>query len=1211
MTMLSHVARFELRYQASSPIFWITSLIFFGMTFWFVSSDSLRVGWGGYVVRNSPYTVALNTFTMGVFAIFIVTAFASNVLLRDEETRFSPILGATSLSKFDYFFGRFLGAFGTSCLVFLSVPLAAMAAAAMPWIDPATVGPIRIEYYLYAYFVLAVPTLFILGACLFALATVTRSMLASYVAAIVLLMIYFLSLRYLNQPDVQAFAVLLDPYGLSAFKVTTQYWTPAERNAQLAPMTGLLLGNRLIWLSVSVVVLAIAWFAFRRGLLAERKDVKKAPAKAVDAVNASPASASKAVTRPASHTGGLAALGTLIRFDVLSVLRNPVFLVLLALALCNNLIILWFAGDDLINLTLPVTRILINALSGELEIIPLVIATFYAGELVWRDRERRMHDIVGATPTGDWVFVLPKIVAIAAVLILLVLLSAAAAIGVQAIKGYTYFEFGKYLGWYLLPWLITMAQYAVLAVFIQLLVPNKFSGLLVVVLVIAAKIALPKLGWEDNLYLFAGTPPVPLSDMNGQGAFASYAMWYRVYWTGFAAALLVLTHALWRRGGTAPLRQRLGLLPSRLKGGAGMALLASVAVVLGVGAHIIYNTRVLNEWRTQADSEAWSAEYEKQLFPFKALPLPRITDVKLDIDLHTEQPKVVVRGSYVIENKTAAPLAELPVFWARRLQSGGVIGADAVADLQMRSLEVQGAHLSREFPDLHFRLYAFDPPLQPGQRAEVRFETVREQQGFRNSNNENRVVDNGSYLLNWEITPFFGVHNLYALHDRTARRRHGLPEELRPPKLEDERARGSQYLRPDSDWVNAEIAVSTGRDQTVVAPGERIDTLIDGDRQTVRFKTSSPTLNFFTVLAARYQVQKDAWNDVELEVYHHPDHGYNVARMLKAMKASLDYYSTSFSPYQFKHLRIAEFPAYRNLAQAFPGTIAYSEAAGFIVAPPTPDRPYDGITRVTAHETAHQWWAHQLIGADMQGQTVLSETLSEYSALMVMERMHGAQDIHWFLRASLDSYLKARGNDITGEVPLERVEEQGHIRYTKGGMVMYLLKDQIGEAAVNRALQSLLRDYAFRGAPYPTSRDLIQRLRAEAGPGQQALIGDLFEKITTYDFKVVSARKSQRADGQWDLRLDVEANKFYSDEKGTQAEAPLEARVDIGAFTANPTEPGSSADSVLLLLPQALRSGRQTLNLIVAREPQFVGADPYSKYIDVSPIDNIVAVTGD
>ncbi len=235
------------------------------------------------------------------------------------------------------------------------------------------------------------------------------------------------------------------------------------------------------------------------------------------------------------------------------------------------------------------------------------------------------------------------------------------------------------------------------------------------------------------------------------------------------------------------------------------------------------------------------------------------------------------------------------------------------------------------------------------------------------------------------------------LDDRTQRRKFGLPDEIRPPALEDESGRANHYFRHDSDWINADVTVTSTADHVVVAPGQEIDTKVEGGRRVSHFRTEAPIHNFFSIQSARYAVKKDKWNDVNLAVYYHPTHPYNVDRMLTAMKASMDYYSTNFSPYQFNQLRIVEFPAYSTFAQAFPGTIPYSEAAGFILDSTHRDR-VDFITYVTAHEAGHQWWAHQVIGADMQGQTVLSETLAQYAALMVMERMYGAQEIRMFLK---------------------------------------------------------------------------------------------------------------------------------------------------------------------------------------------------------------------
>jgi ABC-2 type transport system permease protein len=1204
--MLTQIARFELRYQIRSPIFWITGFIFFALTWMLVTSDDLRIGWGGYVARNSPFAIANMCMIMGVFAIFIVTTFVSNVILRDDESGFGPIMHTTRVTRFDYLFGRFAGGLLTTCAVFLSVPLSILLASSMPWLDPGTVGPLRPGAYIYAYLVLCVPTLFILCACFFSLATVTRSMIATYIVALVVLMAYLLTTTYFARKEFVDIAALLDPFGMSGFRSVTQHWTASERNSLLAPVTGNFLWNRVMWTAIGVALLALTWRTFKIQASAATETSKRKHAQ--DQTEQLPPPAGP-LPRPAMDTSSLGwgPLVALTKFDVLSVLRSPGYIVLLGIGFMNAVVGLWYAGEDNVSITRPVTRIMIQTLTEQFTLIPLIIAAYYAGELVWRDRERRVNEIVDATPSADWAFVVPKIIAIAIVLFSMALISVGAAVSVQAIKGHFMFEIGHYLIWYVLPWLLTMVMYAVLAVFIQMLVPHKFGGLLVMLLVLAAQMSLTKLGFEHNLYHFAGTSPVPLSDMNGQGKFAGYAAWFRLYWSAFSAILAVLAYGLWRRGASSPLKGRLQRLPARLRGPAGWIAAASAAVMIAVGGYIYYNTNILNEYRTYVESTRWAAEYEKTILPFESVTQPRIVDVVLNVDIYPDAPKVVTRGHYVVENRTDEPLSEVHVTWPRQHETRMFLGNLVTAELYMNHLEVKGAKPSREFPDFNYRIYTFDQPLQPGQRTEIHFETVRQQRGFRNTNNETRVVENGTFLDNSHITPSLGPNRWVLLGDRTQRRRFGLPDEIRPPALEDESGRAHHYFRHDSDWVNADVTVSSVADQVIVAPGQQLYTKVEGGRRISHFRTEAPIQNFFSIQSARYAVKEDRWNDVNLAVYYHPPHHYNVDRMLQAMKASLEYYSANFSKYQFNQMRIIEFPAYMNFAQAFPGTIPYSEAAGFTLDSTRRDR-VDFITYVTAHEAGHQWWAHQVIGADMQGQTVLSETLAQYAALMVMERMYGVEEIRMFLKSSLDGYLRNRATDIIGEVPLERVENQAHIRYQKGGMVMYLLKDIMGEEAVNRALRALIDDFAFKPAPYPTSRDLVQRLRAQALPEHQELITDLFEKITLYDLKASGARMTRLPDGKWNVAIDLEARKLYADAKGEETEAPLEGEFDIGVFTAEPGKPGFSQGSVLYMQRQRLTSGRHTLNIVVDQQPKFVGVDPYNKYVDRNSDDNLLAV---
>jgi ABC-type transport system involved in multi-copper enzyme maturation permease subunit len=1194
--MFGSVAAFELRYQLKSPPFWVTFVIFLLLTFAATASDNVQIGSGGNVWVNSPYAIAETSMVMTVFAIFILTAFVANVVVRDDETGFGPIIHSTRLSRFDYLLGRFAGAFLAGCLLFLSVPAGLMLGAAMPWLDPATLGQFHPGHYAWVYLLLCVPTLFVTGAAFFALATATRSMMWTYVGVIAFLVLYLVASAYLARPEFEQAVALVDPFGIGAFEQATKYWTAAERNTRLPDFAGHILWNRVLWLGIALLMLGLAWRLYTRAAGGSRAVPGTASQPLAAAATGQPrarAATPAAIRTSAPGAAGWAQLGALVRFDVAAAVRSPAFIVLLGVGFVNSVGGLWFADELYGNTIHPVTRVMIDTLQGAFTIIPLVIAIYYAGELVWRDRERRMHEIVDATPAPDWAFVVPKILAISLVLFATLAASTLAAITVQALKGYFDFELGRYFAWYVLPSTVGTVLFAVLAIFMQTLVPQKSFGWMLMLLFVVAQVTLDRLGFEHNLYQYAGNPGIPLSDMNGQGDFGHFAWWFRAYWSAAALLLAVLAYALWRRGAGAPLGTRLKLLPRRLAGTAGAVAAFSVLAMAVLGGWIFYNTNVLNEYRTTLDREREQAEYEKALLGYEGVPQPRITDVQLDVALYPHEPRAVTRGSYLVQNRSGAPLREVHVRW--------------LAPLEMTSLEVEGARLVQDIPGHRYRVYRFERPLAPLEQRRIRFATLREQRGFRNSGNERRIVDNGTFLDNTEIAPLLGMSREGLLQDRAKRRKHGLPPELRPARLEDDGARAFNGLRHDSDWVSSDITISTAADQLAIAPGYRESETVANGRRTVRYRSDAPIQNFFSVQSARYAVARDRWRDVELAVYFDPAHAYNVERMMRAMQASLDYCTANFSPFQFRQLRILEFPAYETFAQSFANTIPYSEGIGFIADYRDPDK-IDMVTYVTAHEVAHQWWGHQVISADQQGGTFLVESLAQYTALMVMEQMYGPEQIRKFLKYELDRYLRRRGGEVLEELPLERVENQPYLHYQKGGLALYLLKDQIGAAKVNEALRGLLGEFAFKPAPYANARDLLRRFRAVAGPAHEQLVADLFERITLYDVKVAAARATRRADGRWDVALEVEARKLYADGKGEETEAPLQESFEVGVFDIEPGRKGYRSDSVIGLERTSVHSGRQTLRIVADREPKFAGIDPFNKRIDRNSDDNVVAV---
>ena len=1190
--MFRHIASFEFRYQLRSPVFWVGFVLFFLLTFGSVTVDQIQIGSRGNVNVNSPFAILQTLSIMNLFLVFVIVAVVANVVIRDDETGFAPILRSTPVTKAAYLLGRFTGACVAAFLVMAAIPLAIAVGAVMPWLDSEKVGPFHPVDYLYALFLFGLPTLLIISATFFALATVTRSMMWTYVGAVSLIVLYFVTRGLLRDPRHDSIAALTDPFGLSALSITTKYWTASERNTRLPALTGLLLANRVIWSLVAAGIFTVGCRLFRfesRGLTAgARPRAEAGPDVALPAVQFGflPTPRADAATRWAQ-------LWQLARFDMLFVFRSPAFFVLLGIGILNSGGALWFSGEFYGSPSYPVTRLMVSALNGAFTIMPIIIAVFYAGELVWRDRDRRMHEIIDATAAPDWTHLLPKILAITLVLASTATVAVLTAMLVQLLKGYTHFEVVAYALWFALPMTITAVLLAVLSVFVQVLVPQKFIGWGVMLVYLVASVALVTAGFEHNLYNYGSWPTPPLSDMNGQGRFWIGMAWFQLYWGALALVLVMLSYALWRRGVTLELRPRLRQIPQRLRGWALVPLAIGLITWLGSGIFIYHNTNQLNHYITAPQREARLARAEKDLLAFERLPQPRVTGVTLDVQLFPRDARAVTRGSFVLQNRSAVPIEEL------HLRGTELLKLDTV--------EFPGATLKKEYTEHNYRIYALQPALQPGEKRTLKFVTTLEERGFPNANPLTRIVANGTFLDNGEISPGIGMARDALLVDRAKRRKYGLPPDLRPPTLEDESGRTRNAFTPDSDWVDADITITTDADQTPIAPGYTVsDTTAEG-RRTVHFKTDAPINHFFSIQSARYEVRRDKWNAVDLAVYYHPGHEYNVDRMLSAMKTSLAIFSSKFSPYQFRQARILEFPAYQDFAQSFANTIPYSESIGFITHL-TDTNKIDMITYVTAHEMGHQWWGHQLVSSFQQGQTMLIESFAQYSALLVMEQLYGREQIRRFLKYELDRYLRSRGGEVLEELPLARVENQAYIHYQKGALVMYWLKEVVGEDVVDRSMARMLKQYAFKAAPYPNTRDFLNILREEAGPQHDALITDLFEKITLLDVKATAAHATKLANGRYELSLEIEAHKFYADGKGKETEAPLNETIDIGAFSSEPGQSGFNPESVLSFDRRTVYTGKQTITLTLNQEPKWAGIDPYNKRIDRNSDDNLKQV---
>lgn len=1186
--MLREFFKFELSTQLRQPLLWVCAVLFGALAFGATTTDAIQVGGAiGNVNRNAPLVVAQLLGAFSLMSMFVVTIFIAGSVLRDSEVGISDMLFATPMKKRDYLAGRFSAGLVACLLIFALIVAGMMLGPLMPWVDAQRVGPFPGGAYLWSIGVIVVPNLLFVGALLMLLASTTRSIMLVYVGVLAFFVLWVVAGSFTSDIDNEWIAVLTDPFGIRALGRATRYFSTAEANAGLPDLGGYMLANRLLWTAVALALFGLTLVLFKP----QRAGTgKRLFGKAKTPAPAAPVATRVALPRITPRFGGATRwiqCWHIFAFDAAAVFRSVPFLVMLLIGVLNLVGSASNIGEIFGTDVYPMSYLMVELLNGSFTFLLIIIVTFYAGELIFKERQARIADVVDAMPAPNWAPLVAKSLALAGVVLAFLFTGVLAAIVIQLFKGGAPVEPLVYAKGMLISG-VPFIFMGLIALVLQVVTNNKFIGYGLMILLMVSQIVAGVMHFDHNLYNIGGLPRTPYSDMNGYGHFITGWAWFALYWTLFTAGALIVAQAFWVRGLSLAWRTRLRTAGRRLKGASGVALAACGIAFAGVGAWIFHNTNTLARYEAGDVAMDKQALYEKTYRKYKDLPHAKIVDVRADVDIYPEQRRVAIRGHYVFENKTGQPLDTL------RLQLNPDVET-TLSGLPAHKVELE----DKEFG---VRIVKLARPLAPGARLPLDFVVDVRREGFTNGGTADTINLNGTFFNNRAFFPLVGYQPDFELTDRNERRKRGLGEPERMAKLEDKAARANTMFGQDADWIDFETTVSTSGGQIALAPGYLQKSWQENGRNFYRYKMDRKMMPFFAYLSADWQVKKGEWKGIPIEIYHDRKHGYNVDRMIAGTQKSLDYFTTRFTPYQHKQVRILEFPNYASFAQSFANTIPFSESIGFI-ADLRDKEDIDYVFYVTAHEMAHQWWGHQVTAANVQGASMLIESLSQYSALMVMEKEYGRHQMRRFLRYELDRYLSSRGAEKIEELPLVRVENQDYIHYRKGSLVFYRLRDEIGEEPLNRALKRFLQDKGYQESPFATSSELVDYIRAEAPAGKQALITDLFEKIVFYDNRVLEASAKKRADGQWDVTMKLHLAKMEADGRGKETARAYDEPVEVGVF-ARARGAKEADEKVLLLDKRALSGANPVVTVTVKEQPFEVGVDPYNKIIDRVSRDN-------
>lgn len=1193
------IFRFEFTYQLRSIATWLYFAVVLSLAFLWVTGNYLDDARDGYFLLNAPLVIAAVTVLNIFFWLLIGASVAGDAAARDLPTRMYSLTYTAPASKAAYLGGRFFSAFALNVMILLAIPLGILLAMHFSGVEAEILGPFRPAAYMTSFFYILLPNTFIVTAIQFSLAALNQRAMVSYLGGAILFVAAFM--LEMNSLAAGKWADLLDPIGFTPIMGDlSNKWSPLERNTRLLALEGPLLVNRLLWLAIALGMLTFTYLRFRFAIPSISGSKKKSSPQRAGVTDSAVLQSGAAVLLPQiqgafNFRTHMHQLKHMTQNSFWALAKKPTGLILLGLialmvgfAFPGNLkakgVPLLPRTDQVLNiLAAPITA------PGKFWTIIFLLAVFYAGELVWRERESGLSELSNAAPVPEWVLFLSKFLSLGLLLMISLVFLLIAGVSAQIGIGGADVELGLYLQVLFGFQLIECLLFALFALVVHVVVNQKYLGHLVVLLAFGCLVFAPNLGLEHKLLVFGSSPNWSYTDLGGFGLTVGPWLWFKGYWIAWAFLLAVLATLFWVRGRQESLKARLHLARRRFTRTIALTTALSAASILILGSFIFYNTNILNHYTTASKIASGRAAYEQRYGKYSNAPQPDLTHVILQVEIYPERRELEINGTYLLVNNQSVPIDSVHLAIPQGVETKILAFSRPVIPM----LEDHG---------LGFLIYTLKKPLAPGDTFQLNFKVHHQTTGFTNDGADSVVTANFTSFRNYEWLPAIGYQQYRELDEMGLRKKFDLAPRPATASLYNVKARN---YAPFAEHISLNAVVGTSANQIVVVPGTLRKTWRKGRRRYFHYATDAPIRHEYALFSAHYALHQERWipspdagKSVAIQVYYDRGQSLNLERMIRSIKASLSYYTRQFGPYPYRQLRFVATTGYGGGNHAAPMNITTAE--GFFLLNPRQDpRGFDLVTAVVAHEVAHQWWGNQLKSAYVEGAGLLSESLAWYSAMGVLEEMYGLEHLKKLLHFLREEYENPR---TRAAVPLLQATDY-YQYYRKGPFALYALSEYIGKKKVNGVLSQMLQKHRPGKTPMATSLDLYQQLRAVTPDSLHYLLHDLFEQNTFWALQTKQATARKTKAGSWQVTLHVQASKLAVDSAGVETKMPLNDWIEIGVF-ASPQE-GKEPGKPLYKRMHYLNTAQQTITVTVPEKPALAGIDPNHLLIDWKMDDNL------
>ncbi|MCX6295778.1 MAG: hypothetical protein NTX97_06885, partial [Bacteroidetes bacterium] len=476
--MFKQIFLFEIKLWLKKPATYIFFFVFFLLSMFVTAALGGLIGTSGdsNATINSAKAIAeaLNGINTDLIGIIILITIIAPAVYKDFQYNMHPLLFTNPITKFGYMFGRFSASFLIALFVVSGSIFGHMLTCFFPGIEAERLGGFHLMNYVQPLVMFVIPNTLLLGAIFFSVVTFSRNMISGYVGAIVLLVLKGVSPILLGDIDNQNIAAMLDPFGDQAFSNMTKYWSVEEQNSFGLPFNGILLYNRLLWVWIALGISALTFYRFKFSQFnnpvsfswfrKKKKEIKSIASSPLLSLSDLPKA-----NQNFTFKFSLYQIWFLAKFEYFKVVKTIFFFIIALLSILMLTLVSQVSAAIYGTPTLLVTYQVLQVSGVLFMLFAPILIVFYSGIVVWREKDSKVDELVGASPIASSTSFLSKLLGMVMMQMTLLLIIMITGIFIQLYNNFYHIEILLYikdLFWFKLIGLVLLC---VLSMFIQVL----------------------------------------------------------------------------------------------------------------------------------------------------------------------------------------------------------------------------------------------------------------------------------------------------------------------------------------------------------------------------------------------------------------------------------------------------------------------------------------------------------------------------------------------------------------------------------------------------------------------------------------------------------------------------------------------------------------------------------------------------------------------